>query len=139
MLILDGEGASKLIEITVDQASSIGEAHQVANSIALSPLVKTAFAGGDPNWGRIMMAAGKAGVGLNQDLIALKIGAVGHRDLHLVGFGMALEYNEDHAVRIFGEDEFWVLLSLGRGAAKSTVWTCDLTHDYITINSDYRT
>ena len=102
-------------------------------------LVKTAFAGGDPNWGRIMMATGRSGVELDQSRLALWIGLAGEPPLQLVRDGTPTGYAEAEAAAIFARPEFTVHVDLGNGAAEALMWTTDLTHDYVTINADYRT
>ena len=139
MIVRDGEGVTKFITVRVAGARTESDAHKIANSIATSPLVKTAFAGGDPNWGRILMAAGKAGILLDQHKLGLRIGRGESADLSLVSDGTPCDYSESDAKRIFGLPEFSVHLDVGLGEAESVVWTGDLTHDYVTINSDYRT
>lgn len=138
-IVRDGEGASKFITLQVSGARTADEALSVARTIATSPLVKTAFAGGDPNWGRIFAAAGRANVPLNQENMALWIGNGRSEDLKLVEAGVPLAYDENQAEAIFKEDEVLVRLDLGLGEAETTVWTCDLTHEYVSLNADYRT
>ena len=135
MIVRDGEGASKFVEIRVSGAESEAEAHQVANTIATSPLVKTAFAGSDPNWGRILAAAGRAGVQFNQHGCALWIGD----GLQLLDKGTPTDFDEDAATAVFAQPDINLHLSIGTGTGEATIWTCDLTHDYVTINADYRT
>lgn len=138
MIVRDGEGATKFVEIQVTGARSETEAHQVANSIATSPLVKTAFAGSDPNWGRILAAAGRAGVSFDQYKTNLWIGAAQPDELQLVAHGAPTEYAEADAAAVFAQDAFKIRLDLGQGDGDTAVWTSDLTHAYITINADYR-
>lgn len=134
LVVRDGEGASKFIEISVDGAVSDASAHRIAMSIANSPLVKTAIAGEDANWGRVVMAVGKAGEPAERDLLAIRFGAT-----QVAEAGLPVEgYDETPvAAHLKGEDiNIGVSLCLGNGRA--TVWTCDLTHGYISINADYR-
>lgn len=134
LVVRDGEGASKFIEVQVEGAVSDDSAHRIALSIANSPLVKTAIAGEDANWGRVVMAVGKAGEPAERDRLAIRFGAT-----QVAENGLALEgYDEAPvAAHLKGEDiEIGVDLGLGEGRA--TVWTCDLTHGYISINADYR-
>ena len=138
-IVKDGEGATKFVEIQVTGANSDGEAHQIANTIAISPLVKTAFAGSDANWGRLVMAAGRAGVSFDQAEMNLWIGIEKVTELQLLAHGTPTAYLEEDAAHIFAQDEFRLRLQVGQGSGQSTVWTCDMTHDYITINADYRT
>ena len=135
MIVRDGEGASKFVEIRVSGTATEAEAHQIANTIATSPLVKTAFAGGDPNWGRILAAAGRAGVAFDQNECALWIGD----GLQLLSKGTPTDFSEAAAAAVFAQSDISLHLSVGAGTAEATVWTCDLTHEYVTINADYRT
>ncbi len=140
MIVRDGEGATKFVEIQVTGAQSEADAHQVANTIATSPLVKTAFAGSDANWGRLLMAAGRAGVPFEQSRINLWVGAQQADALQLVANGTPTEYEETQAAAVFAEPEFKILLDLGNGGGgTAVVWTTDLSHDYVSINADYRT
>lgn len=139
LIVRDGEGATKLIELRVDGARTKTDAHQIANTIATSPLVKTAFAGSDPNWGRIFAAAGRAGVAFDQNQTRLRVSNGGEQWLTLLENGTPTAYAEADAAEIFAQPEIIVWLSLAEGLASDTVWTCDLTHDYVTINADYRT
>ena len=138
-IIRDGEGVTKFITLQITGATDEGEALRVARAIATSPLVKTAFAGGDPNWGRILAAAGRAGVNLEPDRLTLWIGEGDLADLQLVRHGTPTAYNEPHAAQVFAAPEIAVCLDLGMGNKTVTLWTCDLTHEYININSEYRT
>lgn len=138
-IVRDGEGASKFVTIEVIQAGTKAEARSIAQTIATSPLVKTAFAGGDPNWGRILAAAGRAGVQLDPSRIGLWVGSESGDELQLVADGSPLPYDDSLAEAIFQASEFIVRLSLGMGKSALTYWTCDLTHEYISINADYRT
>ena len=139
MIIRDGEGASKFVEIEVAGLAREEEAQAVARTIATSPLVKTALAGGDPNWGRILAAAGRAGICFDQREVNLWIRNSKDPRLQLVSQGMPTGYDENEAAAIFNMSEIHIQLDLGRGSAEVVVWTCDLTHDYVTINADYRT
>jgi glutamate N-acetyltransferase/amino-acid N-acetyltransferase len=135
MIIRDGEGATKFITITVEQGASVEECRKIAYSIAHSPLVKTAFFASDPNLGRILAAIGYAGV---DDL------DVGKLDMYLDDVWVAKnggrnpDYQEADGQRVMKQSEITVRVTLGRGAAAATVWTCDLSHEYVTINADYR-
>ncbi|MCC7207079.1 MAG: bifunctional ornithine acetyltransferase/N-acetylglutamate synthase, partial [Anaerolineae bacterium] len=115
-------------------ARNAGEARQIGNTIATSPLVKTAFYGGDANWGRILAAAGRAGVEIDPDRLALW-----YDNLQLVAAGTPLAYDEARANQIAAQAEVRVRLDLGQGDAGATIWTCDLSHDYVSINGHYRT
>ncbi len=134
-IVRDGEGATKFIEIRVEGARSAAEARTVGNAIALSPLVKTAFFASDPNLGRILAAIGKAGIAdLDADRVALFLDDVPvARD-----GGRHPDYREEDGRRVMARAEILVRVELGRGAAAATVWTCDLSHDYVSINADYR-
>ena len=138
-IVRDGEGASKFVTLQVIGAREEGDALKIAQVIATSPLVKTALAGCDPNWGRILAASGRAGVDLDPDRLALWIGRGGGVELQLVQDGTPLAYSEARAIEVFTAPELTVKLDLGLGKATATVWTCDLTHDYVSINAEYRT
>ena len=139
MIVRDGEGASKFAAIQVTGAATEADAHAIANTIATSPLVKTALAGSDPNWGRILAAAGRAGISFNQQQTALWVINPDGEPLQLVAEGMPTDYAEADAAAIFAQTDIDIHLDVGMGTAVSTVWTTDLTHDYVTINADYRT
>ncbi|MCA9932772.1 MAG: bifunctional glutamate N-acetyltransferase/amino-acid acetyltransferase ArgJ [Ardenticatenaceae bacterium] len=139
MIVRDGEGATKFAAIQVTGAASQADAHAIANTIATSPLVKTALAGSDPNWGRILAAAGRAGVAFDQQQTALWVSNPGGAALQLVAEGMPTAYAEANAAAVFAQADIDIVLSVGGGTAVATVWTTDLTHDYVTINADYRT
>ena len=133
-IVKDGEGASKFVEIQVTGAASTAAAKTVAMSIANSPLVKTAIAGEDANWGRIVMAIGKAGVPVDRDKLSIWIGP------HLLAErgNLAGGYREEHGAAYMKQSELLIRTDLGQGGAEFTAWTCDLTHAYIDINADYR-
>jgi glutamate N-acetyltransferase/amino-acid N-acetyltransferase len=134
LVVRDGEGASKFISITVEGAESDESAHRVAMSIANSPLVKTAIAGEDANWGRVVMAVGKAGEPAERDLLSIRFGAT-----QVASGGLAVEgYDEAPVAAHLKGHEVDIGVDLGLGKGRSTVWTCDLTHGYISINADYR-
>ena len=134
-IIRDGEGATKFITITVEEGRSLEECRKIAYAIAHSPLVKTAFFASDPNLGRILAAVGYAGV---DDLDVTKL------DLYLDDVWVAKaggrnpDYQEADGQRVMKQAEILVRVTLGRGIAAATVWTCDLSHDYVSINADYR-
>ena len=130
----DGEGATKLIEVRVTGAASAPDAHKVAMAIANSPLVKTAVAGEDPNWGRIVMAIGKSGAQADRDRLTIRFGDV----LVAENGARAAAYDEATAAAYMKHPELVIAVDLGLGQATRTVWTCDLTHRYIDINADYR-
>jgi len=139
MIVRDGEGATKFVEIQVGGCRDDREAHAIAQTIATSPLVKTAFAGSDPNWGRILAAAGRAGVIFDQGQTSLWVGGESPLELQLVAAGTPTEFEESTAAAIFARPEFVIRLTLGTGPGSATMWTTDLTHDYVSINADYRT
>lgn len=139
MIVRDGEGVTKFVTVRVTGAATSGDARLVANAIATSPLVKTAFAGGDPNWGRIMMATGRSGATLDQRRLALWVGRPDAVPLQLVRDGTPTDYAEADAAAVFAGPEFVVQVDLGIGDGAATIWTTDLTHEYVTINADYRT
>ncbi len=134
-IVRDGEGATKFITVQVEGGRTGEECRQVAYAIAHSPLVKTAFFASDPNLGRILAAVGYAGItDLDQGLIELHLD-----DVHVVSQGgRRPEYREEDGQRVMKGSEITVRVGLGRGTATDTVWTCDLSHDYVTINADYR-
>jgi glutamate N-acetyltransferase/amino-acid N-acetyltransferase len=148
-IVRDGEGATKFITIRVEGAASDADARAAAKSVANSPLVKTAFYGGDANWGRILAAVGYSGATVDPGNADLWITAgSGHGDtetrghgdaLQLVHAGQPLPYSEDAASTIFAGPEITVAVNLGLGDGQATVWTCDLSHDYVSINGHYRT
>lgn len=130
----DGEGARKLIEINVTGAKSSRSAKRIAMAIANSPLVKTAVAGEDANWGRVVMAVGKAGEPADRDLLTISFG-----DLRVAHRGERdPDYSEQAASDYMRGDEISIGVDIGLGRGKATVWTCDLTKEYVAINGDYR-
>ncbi|MBL4808319.1 MAG: bifunctional glutamate N-acetyltransferase/amino-acid acetyltransferase ArgJ, partial [Rhodobacteraceae bacterium] len=130
----DGEGATKLIEVRVTGANSDGAAHRVAMSIANSPLVKTAVAGEDPNWGRVVMAIGKSGERADRDRISIHFGDILVAENGWVSPGYTEQAGADYMLN----DVIVIAVDLGLDSGMATAWTCDLTHQYITINADYR-
>ena len=135
MIIRDGEGATKFITITVEQGQNVAECRKIAYSIAHSPLVKTAFFASDPNLGRILAAIGYAGV---DDLDVSKLDLYLDDVLVAKNGGRNPEYQEADGQRVMKQSEITVRVQLARGDADATVWTCDLSHDYVSINADYR-
>ncbi|MEM9049586.1 MAG: bifunctional glutamate N-acetyltransferase/amino-acid acetyltransferase ArgJ [Pseudomonadota bacterium] len=133
-IVRDGEGAQKLVAITVTGAASARAARVIGLAIANSPLVKTALAGEDPNWGRIVMAVGKAGEAADRDRLAIRFGAIVVAEAGWVAPG----YDEAAAAAYMKRDEIAIAVDVGVGQGRATVWTCDLTHQYIAINADYR-
>ncbi len=133
-VVRDGEGATKFVEVQVTGAQDDTDAHKVALAIANSPLVKTAIAGEDANWGRVVMAIGKSGAAADRDRISIRFG-----DITVAENGWrAPDYSEDAASAYMKNAELLLGVDLGIGNGESTVWTCDLTHGYISINADYR-
>ena len=134
-IVRDGEGATKFIAVRVEGGQTTDECLKVAYAIAHSPLVKTAFFASDPNLGRILAAVGYAGVtDLDQNKIELHLD-----DVHVVSQGgRRAEYQEADGARVMAQSEITIRVGLGRGDAAETVWTCDFSHDYVTINADYR-
>jgi glutamate N-acetyltransferase/amino-acid N-acetyltransferase len=134
-IVRDGEGATKFIEISVEGGRDVGECDRVARAIANSPLVKTAFFASDPNLGRIVCAIGNSGIGdLDPALVSFWLDNV----LVVADGGRAASYREEDGKRVMAKREITVRVALGRGGASSTVWTCDFSHDYVSINADYR-
>ena len=134
-IIRDGEGATKFVAIHVNGAASVEEARNVAYTIAHSPLVKTALYASDPNWGRILAAVGRAGIAdLQIDGVDIYLD-----DVCIVEHGArAATYTEDQGQRVMERDEITITVSVSRGESAATIWTTDLSHDYVTINSEYR-
>jgi glutamate N-acetyltransferase / amino-acid N-acetyltransferase len=134
-IVRDGEGATKFISVQIDGGQTEDECRQAAYAIAHSPLVKTAFFASDPNLGRILAAVGYAGIAdLDQTKIDLFLD-----DVHVVQSGGRLaSYREEDGQRVMKQSEITVRVDLHRGAASTTVWTCDLSYDYVKINADYR-
>jgi glutamate N-acetyltransferase/amino-acid N-acetyltransferase len=133
-VVRDGEGATKFVTIAVTGAETDADARLVAMATANSPLVKTAIAGEDPNWGRIVMAVGKSGAAADRDKLTIKLG-----DMVLAENGWrSPSYSEEAAAAHMKGQNIDINVDLGLGDGAATVWTCDLTHEYITINADYR-
>ncbi|KIC20591.1 bifunctional glutamate N-acetyltransferase/amino-acid acetyltransferase ArgJ [Leisingera sp. ANG-Vp] len=133
-VVRDGEGATKFVEIQITGAASDADAKIHGLAIANSPLVKTAIAGEDPNWGRVVMAIGKSGAAADRDLLSISFG-----DVLVAEKGwVSPDYKEELGAAEMKKQEITIKVDLGLGAGKSTVWTCDLTHQYISINADYR-
>lgn len=133
-VVRDGEGATKFVEIRVTGAASDADAKVHGLSVANSPLVKTAIAGEDPNWGRVVMAIGKSGAAADRDLLSIWFGDVLVADKGWV----SPDYREEDAAEHMKGQELVIGVDLGIGTGQATVWTCDLTHGYIDINADYR-
>jgi len=133
-IVADGEGAQRVIEIEVRGAKTASNTRRIAETIATSPLVKTAFAGGDPNWGRIFAAAGRSGVAFDTSRV----------DIHMAGIpvlrrGQPLDFNERAASNRMLAKHVPIIMDLHAGRAKARYWTCDLTAEYVRINASYRT
>lgn len=135
MIVRDGEGVTKFVTIHVTGAATADDARAVGRSIAVSPLVKTAFAGSDANWGRILGAMGNAGVAIHPEAVSLRADDV----LILENGNPYPDYKDADGMAVFAKDEFSISIDLGLGQAEATVWTGDLTHEYIRINAEYRT
>jgi glutamate N-acetyltransferase/amino-acid N-acetyltransferase len=134
MIATDGEGAKKLVIVEVQGARKPSDAERIARAIANSPLVKTAIAGSDPNWGRIICAAGYSGAIFDPNKVDIRV-----NDLVLCRDGVDAGFDEASARKELDRKEMTLRLDLHQGRASAHIWTCDLTHDYITINASYRT
>ena len=134
----DGEGATKLVEIRVTGAAHAQMAHRVADSIACSPLVKTAIHGNDPNWGRVVCAAGYSGAEIDPDTLTLDFG-LGAEQIRLVAAGMPLVADLNAASNLLKREDVFITLDLGLGDATTTVWTCDFSKEYVEVNAHYTT
>ena len=134
MIAHDGEGATKFLEVNIIGAASFEEAKLAAMAIAKSPLVKTAFFGEDPNWGRIVCAAGSSGAAMQSDRVTLSIGGV-----RLVENGMNVGVPLDELAPIMAEHDISITVDLAVGKEKATVWTCDFSYEYVKINGEYHT
>ena len=133
-VVRDGEGATKFVEVRVTGAASDSDARKVALSIANSPLVKTAIAGEDPNWGRVVMAVGKSGAQADRDLLSIRFG-----DILVAENGwVSPNYTEEDGAAYMKGEDLVITTDLGLGSGEAVMWTCDLTHGYIEINADYR-
>jgi glutamate N-acetyltransferase/amino-acid N-acetyltransferase len=133
-IVRGGEGATKVIAVTVYDAGTVGDARQVARTIANSPLVKTAVHGADPNWGRIVAAAGRAGVLFDIQRVTVRIGGI-----LLFENGLPHDESAPRAAEILKRDTVDIEVSLGKGDAAATIWGCDLSAEYVRINGEYRT
>ena len=135
-IVRDGEGATRFVTIAVEQGATTDECLQLAYTIAHSPLVKTALFAGDPNWGRILAAVGRAGMA-DLDLSQLEI----HLDEVCIvrGGGRAADYTEAAGQQVMDRNEVTIRVVLGRGSCNESIWTCDLSYDYVRINAEYRT
>jgi glutamate N-acetyltransferase/amino-acid N-acetyltransferase len=133
-IVADGEGAQRVIEIEVRGAKTEAAAKKIAETIATSPLVKTAFAGGDPNWGRVFAAAGRSGVRFDPALVDIKMAGI-----PVLRRGAPLDFNERAASNRLLAEHVPIILHLHSGTASARYWTCDLTAEYVRINASYRT
>jgi glutamate N-acetyltransferase / amino-acid N-acetyltransferase len=134
LVVKDGEGATKFVEIEVTGGATNDSARVIALAIANSPLVKTAIAGEDPNWGRVVMATGKSGAEADRDKLSIWFG-----DILVAKNGwVSPDYREEDAAAYMKQDELKIRVDVGIGSGRATVWTCDLTKQYIAINADYR-
>jgi glutamate N-acetyltransferase/amino-acid N-acetyltransferase len=133
-IVADGEGAQRVIEIEVRHAKTEAAARRIAETIATSPLVKTAFAGGDPNWGRIFAAAGRSGVKFDPTLVDIKMAGI-----PVLRRGQPLDFNERAASNRLLSEHVHLIVDLHAGAATARYWTCDFTAEYVRINASYRT
>ncbi|MFC1921153.1 bifunctional glutamate N-acetyltransferase/amino-acid acetyltransferase ArgJ [Chloroflexota bacterium] len=134
MLARDGEGATRLIEVTVTGAGSDIDARKAAKSVVVSTLVKTAVYGGDPNWGRIIMALGHGGFDVELEKVDLSIG-----EINVLKFGTPLSFEEADVISVFKQSEVPIYIHLNSGSASATAWGCDLSEQYVVINSQYMT
>lgn len=139
-MVRDGEGATKLFEVEVSGARSVAEARLCARSIAGSNLVKSAVFGCDPNWGRILAAAGYSGAKIDQDTVDVSLEAPDGRTMEWVAGGQQISEEANEAARKFlGEPSFKIKLDLGLGRSRATAWGCDLTYEYVKVNAEYTT
>ena len=143
-VVRDGEGVTKFVTIQVNGAVSDEDAHLAANTVAISPLVKTAFFGSDANWGRFVMAVGRSGAAVQPEKCDIYVNGGPDElermdELQLVAAGTPLPYAEADAMKRFGQPEIDVRIELNLGVGSATVWSCDLSYEYVKINGDYRT
>lgn len=139
MIVRDGEGATKFVTLRVSGARDVSEARTVGRTIVTSPLVKTALHGGDPNWGRVLAAVGRAGVSVDPNRISLSASAPGHQRTDLVEGGVSAMRSSSKIDEIFSSPELTLELDLGDGIAQATLWTCDLSEEYVGFNAVYHT
>ncbi len=133
-VVRDGEGAGKFVTIAVTGAATAAAARRIGLTVGNSPLVKTAFSAGDPNWGRIVMAVGRAGERVDSDRLTIAIGGI----QIAAGGGPVPGYDEAPVAEYMKGREITISVDIGIGGGRATVWTCDLTHGYIDINASYR-
>jgi glutamate N-acetyltransferase / amino-acid N-acetyltransferase len=134
MIVMDGEGATKFVEIRMIGAATEDEADKAARSVANSNLVKTAVHGEDANWGRILAAVGYSGIAFDPALVTVHFG-----DVPILGQNYAIDFSEEDAKKVLCQREITITINLHRGSAAATFWTCDLSKDYVAINANYRT
>jgi glutamate N-acetyltransferase/amino-acid N-acetyltransferase len=132
-MVRDGEGATRVLDLTVSGARSVADARRAAHAVATSPLVKTALNGGDPNWGRILAAVGRSGARFSPAEVSLRLG-----NLVLVDRGVPAAYREKDAARVFAQERVPVVVDLGAGNASAFKLASDLGHGYVSVNADYR-
>lgn len=142
-VVRDGEGVTKFVTLDIRNADSVAAAERIGQTIGASVLTKSAFYGSDANWGRIIAAAGRADVAFDPDSSSLYVAAgesvpAADQGLLIFSRGMPTDYREDDAAAIMAEASIYFTLDCGLGEADATIWTCDISHDYITINGDYR-
>lgn len=142
-VVRDGEGVTKFVTLDIVNADSVASAERIGQTIGASVLTKSAFYGSDANWGRIVAAAGRAGTAFNPDSTSLFVAAgeglaADQRGLEIFSGGMPTDYQEADAAAIMAEPSITFTLDCGMGAGCATIWTCDISHDYISINGDYR-
>jgi glutamate N-acetyltransferase/amino-acid N-acetyltransferase len=130
----DGEGATKIIEVRVSGAKTLSDARLAARTVISSPLVKTAIHGCDPNWGRIVAAVGRSGADLVESSLDLELAGIS-----VVKSGMPLDFNKDELARLLHKNEIFIHLNFNLGQAEATAWGCDLSAEYVSINSEYTT
>ena len=130
----DGEGATKLITVTVMGADDLTMARTVAKTVVGSNLVKTAVHGADPNWGRVIMAIGNSGYQINNNLLDIDFD-----ELNVISKGVVVDYDEALLIKELQQDEVKIIVNFNQGKEKATAWGCDLTYDYVRINASYRT
>lgn len=143
LIAKDGEGATKLIEVVVNQGKSAKETRQIAMTVANSPLVKTAVFGTDANWGRILCAVGYSGIPIHPEKVGIILGGKkenekSYKKVVLVKNGISSGYDESKAKEILSNPEILIEINLHQGKSSSTIWTCDFSLDYVKINASYR-
>ena len=140
-IVRDGEGVTKFVTLDIANAASVSDAERIGQTIGASLLTKSAFYGSDANWGRIIAAAGRAGVHFDPDSSGLWVAqgeSPGERGLQIFGGGMPTDYQEADAAEIMAAPSMTFTLDCGLGQGSATIWTCDISHEYISINGDYR-